>query len=332
MNSKFHIRKSFFGALALLLVVLLLAACGSNAGSNNEGGATASPESSNTPAASEENTERVVTDGMGHEVTIPANPQKVLASYLEDHLVALNVKPVAQWSVPNGIQDYLQSGLEGVPKISYDLPVEEVASLEPDLIIIGSESQVQNDLYGQYSKIAPTYVLGDKVNSDWRAALTTIGDLLGKKEEAEQLLAQYDNKALELKEKLAEKAAGKKAAVLWLVQKQFYIVGENQSSGQVLYKDLGLTPPNVTAEIPAESNAVWNPVSLEKLAELDADYIFLVNSDTDVTETLDSAIWKGIPAVKGNRVYQIGPESSWLYSGFNAGQGIMDDVAKSILK
>lgn len=331
MNKKLSPFQHKFGVLALLLVVLLLSACGNNTGGSNNAAESQSPasaEASAEPAAAE----RTVTDGMGHEVTIPANPQKVLASYLEDHLAALNVTPVAQWSVPNGVQEYLQDKLEGVPTINYDLPVEEVASLEPDLIIIGSESQVQNDLYEQYSKIAPTYVLGDKVNSDWRSALTTIGDLLGKKDEAEQLIAQYDNKAIELKEQLAAQTEGKKAAVLWLVSKQFYIVGENQSSGQVLYKDLGLTPPNVTSELPAESNAVWNSVSLEKLAELDADYIFLVNSDTDVSETLDSALWQGIPAVKAGNVYQMDQASSWLYSGFIAGEGIMDDVVKSILK
>ncbi|QAY65988.1 iron-hydroxamate ABC transporter substrate-binding protein [Paenibacillus protaetiae] len=323
-------RKKWHGFIAVLAIAVLLSACGSNNAANNNNAAGQSPAGNQSTAP--EAAERTVTDGMGHQVTIPAHPQHVLASYLEDHLVALNVKPVAQWSVPNGKQDYLQFALEGVPTISYDLPVEQVASFNPDLIIIANESEVQNDLYAQYSKIAPTYVLGDEVNKDWRKALTTIGDLLGQKDEAEQLLAQYDNKAEEVKEKLQEKAAGKKAAAIWLVQKQFYIVGEEQSSGQVLYKDLGLTPPNVTKEIPADSKAIWNSISLEKLAQLDADYIFLVNSDTDVSETLNSKLWQNIPAVKAGNVFQIPATSSWLYSGYVAGGQIIDDVQKFVLK
>ncbi|WP_256253022.1 ABC transporter substrate-binding protein [Paenibacillus sp. UNC496MF] len=89
--------------------------------------------------------------------------------------------------------------LKDVPTIAYDLPVESVLSFSPDLIIIGSESAVQKGLYEQHAKIAPTYVLGDKVNKDWRAALTTIGDLLGKQDEAAKALQDYDAKAAEAK-------------------------------------------------------------------------------------------------------------------------------------
>ena len=50
-------------------------------------------------------------------MTIPANPQRIIASYLEDHLVTLGVKPAAQWSARDGssVQDYLQGTLNGVP-------------------------------------------------------------------------------------------------------------------------------------------------------------------------------------------------------------------------
>ena len=61
------------------------------------------------PEVEETTTERTLTDAMGHEVEIPANPQHIIASYLEDNLVALGITPVAQWSVNDGagIQNYL---------------------------------------------------------------------------------------------------------------------------------------------------------------------------------------------------------------------------------
>ncbi len=307
------------GMTIMLALVMLLAACGGNNG-----------------AGEEADDARKLTDAMGNEVAIPAEPQRVIASYLEDHLVALGVKPAAQWSVPNGIQDYLQEGeggLEGVPTISYNLPPEEVASFEPDLILIGSESSVQNDLYSQYSKIAPTYVLGDEVNADWRAALSKIGEVLGKDKEAKLALDAYEQKVKATKEKLGDTVNGKSAAILWLTQKQFYIVDNTVASGAVVYGDLGINPPNLVNEIPEEARASWNPISLEKLAELDADYIFLVNSDTGQTaETMDTGLWKSIPAVKAGEVYEMDTKSSWLYSGSVAGTRVLDDVAAALGK
>lgn len=321
--------------------MLVLSACGSN-NANNSGNAansgnTAADNTANTGTANSGNTAsdepKVVTDAMGHEVTIPAHPQKILASYLEDPVVTLGDKPVAQWSVANGIQDYLAPQLSGVPTIAYDLPVESVLGFAPDLIIIGSESQVQKGLYEQYAKIAPTYVLGDKVNNDWRETLKTIGSLLGKSDAAEKAIADYDQKAADTKAKLEASIGKKSAAVLWLVAKNFYLVDDTKSSGAVLYKDLGLTPPNLVSSIPAEAKASWNPVTMEKLAELNADYIFLVNSDkTDAAETLKNPVWQNIPAVKNKHVIELPASSAWLYSGKIAGEMMMDDAVKDLVK
>lgn len=328
-----------FAAIGLLVMMVFLSACGNNNAGNtaNTGAeataqptaeATAAPEATEAPAV-----EKTVKDGMGHEVTIPANPQRVLASYVEDPVVTLGVTPVAQWSVPNGIQDYLSDKLKDVPTISYDLPLEAVISFAPDLIIIGSESEVQNGIYDQLNKIAPTYVLGDAVYKDWRKTLTTVGELLNKTAEAEQALKDYDQKAADAKEKITGSVAQESAAILWLVQKNFYIVDETRSSGAVLYDDLGLTLPNLVTEIPVDKRATWNPISLEKLAELTADHIFLVNSDkAEGSDITNSDIWKGIPAVKAGHVYELSAASSWLYSGAHANTQTIDDVLKFLVK
>ncbi len=327
-------KRHFLAAFGALLLVLIVSACGTNNDTSNQASSTppASQQGSEASPSSSAGSGGTFTDAMGHKVAIPANPQRVIASYLEDHLVALGVKPAAQWSVANGIQDYLQAdGLEGVPTIAYDLPPETVASFTPDLIVIGSESQVQNGLYEQYNKIAPTYVLGDAVNNDWRQALLKIGELLGKSDEAKRAIADYDAKIAEAKTKLQTAVDGKSAAILWLVQKQFYMVNEIVSSGAVLYGDLGIKQSGMQLGLPAEAAANWNPITMEKLAELDADYLFLVNSDKGQgTDTLDNPIWKGIPAVKAGHVYEFEKTSSWLYSGAVANGQIVDDLLTAL--
>lgn len=325
-------RKMIMLLITVMVMSIWLAACGAKPAENGAAGEndTTTEAETQTEAA----TERTLTDAMGHEVTIPANPERIIASYLEDNLVTLGVKPVAQWSVANGIQEYLQKDLNGIPTIAFDLPFEAVTSFNPDLIIIGSESVVEGEKYEQYSKIAPTYVLGDEINSDWRKTQLKIGEILNKSAEAQKALDDYEVKATEIKEKINTVTGGtKSAAAIWLVSGKFFIVSDNVSSGEVMYKELGLVEPEVVKEISANATGNWSSISMEKLAEMDVDYLFFVNSDEGTgSEALKDPVWQSIPAVKNGNLFEFTRSSSWLYSGVQANLQIMEDIQKSIVK
>ncbi|MCM3750006.1 ABC transporter substrate-binding protein [Paenibacillus pasadenensis] len=316
--------------LISLLSTLLLSACGSNTNNTPSGGET-SPAPSAAPTASPAS-ERTLTDSLGNEVTIPANPQRIIASYLEDYLVALGVTPVAQWTVKNGKQEYLQDSLKDIPTIPYDLPFEDVTKFEPDLLIIGSNATVEGEKYGQYSKIAPTYVLGDAVVNDWRKALLQIGEVLDKQAEAQKVLDDYEKKAADAKADIQAKLPGQSVAAVWLVKNSFYVVSDKQSSGALLYGNLGFTAPAIVKEISATGTGNWNSISLEKLAQLDADHLILVNSDKDSgAKALEDPIWKSVKAVKNGNVYEYPRTSSWLYYGPIASSKMIDDVMNDIV-
>ncbi|WP_055108246.1 iron-hydroxamate ABC transporter substrate-binding protein [Paenibacillus ihumii] len=326
-------RQNIAFAAALLSLILLLSACsgGSSPGGENGNSSTAAGDKQGTSSQPEE---RLLTDSLGHEVKVPANPERIIASYLEDHLVALGVKPVAQWSVAQGktVQNYLQDELKDVPTIPSELPFETVMSFQPDLILMDSAEMVAGDKYEQYSKIAPTYSVGTEQNNDWREELLTVGEVLNKSEEAKKALADYDAKAEEAKKKLQDAIGEKSAAVLWPLGKNTFVVHEKLSSGDVLYRDLGMKVPDVVREISASAVANWNEISSEKLAELDADYIFIVSSAVPMEELLADPIWAGLPAVKNGQIYEFDNESSWLYTGVIANSQMIDDVVESILK
>lgn len=325
-------KKLFYIFACLLASLFLLAACGSGSEESSTGSENTGSENSeqNTESTSKEDTqeERTMTDAMGNEVTIPAEPERVIASYLEDYLVALGITPVAQWSVGEGatIQDYLQDSLEGVPTVPYDLPYEAVASFDPDLILIDSASMVEGNKYDQYSKIAPTYVIGTEQNNDWREELMTIGEIFGETDKAEEVLADYEEKAANAQEEIQSSIGDESAAAIWLVNGTFFVVSENLSSGDVLYGDLGLAVPDVVKEISESSTANWSEISLEKLAELQADHIFLVNSEGADSQMLQEPIWQNIPAVQNDNIYEFEPDSSWLYTGPIASSQMIDDV------
>ncbi|UFT98355.1 iron-hydroxamate ABC transporter substrate-binding protein [Radiobacillus kanasensis] len=326
-------KKKYIYMVASLFAFLFLVACGNgNETDDNASDADKDKEQTETEEKAED---RTLTDAMGHEVTIPAEPKKVIASYLEDYLVALGITPVAQWSVQDGasIQDYLQDSLKDVPTIPHDLPYEAVASFEPDLIIMDSATMVEGNKYDQYNKIAPTYVIGSEQNNAWRDELKEIGKVFGMEEKAQEVLDEYEKKAADAKEQINEAIGDETVAAIWLVGNTFYVVSENLSSGDVLYNDLGLGVPNVVKEISQSTEQNWSEISLEKLAELDADHIFLVNSDQGTgAKMLEDKVWQNIPAVKNGNIYEYPGTTSWLYTGPVANSKMIDYALEDLAK
>ncbi|WP_440912544.1 ABC transporter substrate-binding protein [Enterococcus innesii] len=309
-------KRSTWLTLLAACSLTLLGACGANNDStDSSGSATTSSEIATT-----------FTDAMGNEVTVPENPQRVIGSYLEDYLVALGVTPVAQWTVGNDSdQAYLQDKLADVPRINYDLPYEDVLSFEPDLLLMDSSSMVEGDKYEQYSKIAPTYVVTNGEDVTWRERLTDIAKVLHKEEQAAQVEADYDDLVAATKEAYADQIKGKSIAVLWVVNNSVFMVSETKSSGQLLYHELGFEVPTLVSEISESATADWSAVSLEKLAELDADYLILVNSDKGA-DFFSEQVWQNLDAVKNNHLWEFGPESSWLYNGPIAYTKMIEDI------
>lgn len=315
-------KKTMSVIIGAALSAIILTACGGQ----KTDSASEPDQTANEPEAAGET--RTLTDGMGNTVEVPVHPERIIASYLEDHLVALGMKPVAQWSVNDGqsIQGYLQDDLEGIPTIPHDLPFEAVQALKPDLIIMDSASMVEGGKYEQYSQIAPTYVIGKDVNTDWREELKLIGEVLGKEEEANKVLEEYEAKAAEAKAVIEEKAGRPPVAAVWLVGGQFFIVNEHFSSGAVMYGDLGLKAPQVVQEISENTVDNWSPISLEKLVELDAEYLFLINSDGNESTPLSDTLWKSVPAVQAGNVFEFSENESWLYTGAIANSQIIDHI------
>lgn len=328
--------KKTWGLACASLLALALAACGDDKTSTSEDTNEPSTEqASEKEDTVEENATRTLVDALGNEVEVPVNPQRVIATYLEDNLVALGITPVAQWSVKDGtsIQNYLQGTLKDIPVIPHDLPFEAVQNLQPDLIIMDSAAMVEGDKYEQYKKIAPTYVIGKEVNNDWRDELLRVGEVFDKKAEAEAALKAYDDKAAAAKKEISEKAGNPSVAAVWLVSGKFFIVSENLSSGAVLYGDLGLQVPDVVKEISASATGNWSAISLEKLVELDADHLYIIDSESaENPAVLSDKLWQAVPAVKAGNVHNIPYDASWLYTGTIANTQIIDDVVETLTK
>lgn len=310
-------KKIMLGALTLSLT---LAACAAE-NDEQENGTLTEEETIET-----EEGPRVMTDGTGNEVEIPEDPNAIIASYLEDYLVALDVRPAAQWSIGDGegVQFYLQDELGDVPTIPYDLPYESVLEYEPDLIII--RDQVEQDMLEQYQQIAPTYVMNSSP-TDWRETLVELGAILDKEDEANEVIETYNVRAEETAEVVSDVADGETAAAIWMIDTTLFVVHPERSSGAVLYGDAGFELPDVLNDLSDEAD--WASISLEELAEMDVDHLFLISDDEEPALTEDR-LWQNIPAVANDNVYTFDSQSAWLYYGPIANEQVLGFIEDSL--
>jgi iron complex transport system substrate-binding protein len=121
-------------------------------------------------------------------------PLTLSADTLGDTL-ALGVRPVGATAVP----PYLRKRAHGIKVLAPDDPVEFEAT-DPD-VILGTKD-LQGGDYDVLSHIAPTILTeGD----DWKLSLRLHGEALGRTNDAEKLLTDWDNRVARVKQALAER-------------------------------------------------------------------------------------------------------------------------------
>jgi iron complex transport system substrate-binding protein len=315
------LKKHLSLVFTLLLMLFLVSACNNADNTKIE----KNTDDQTTP-------EVTLEDAMG-EVVIPANPERVIAPYLEDALVALGVTPAAQWSIGDTVLDYLQTELQGVPKIGWDVPLEQAISYDPDLLIFSSPASIQKGQYEEYKKIAATYVFKDEVSADWRTQLTQMGEILNKQAEAKEALAAYDTKVSDTKAKIQESIGDETAAIIWVMADKFYLMESDRFSAKVLYNDLGIKQPAFIENLGGAA-VQWDPIALEKLPEIGADHIFLISKKGEAGLDLlaNSSIWNGLDPVKNGKVYEMNDPSFWTINGLIASQKTLEAVEQALTK
>ncbi|OBZ17162.1 ABC transporter substrate-binding protein [Bacillus sp. FJAT-26390] len=338
-GSRNNIRR---GLLALLIIITVLAGCSTSREKNvseettNNGNAQTDTAAKNDESvqASDSGT-RIVKDFFG-EVEIPVKPKRIAAIYLEDYLVALGVEPVVQWYHPSwGKQEYLNLN---APEFDITGNIEALLDAEPDLII--TDGYADQAIYEKYSKIAPTYRMPDEILMGKSSEiLLTIADLIGEKDKAAGLLKDYEQTIADTKEKLQAAIGNESVAVMRLNigETDLNLLGiKNKFVGSILYKELGLTPPKMVAEM---ENFIEN-ISMEKIPDLNADHIIILTSNGSWTspenkESIDglmnSPIWQSVPAVKKGNIYQV-ERTYWQTGAFKANLLKIEDLKRLLLK
>ncbi|NEO27449.1 MAG: ABC transporter substrate-binding protein, partial [Kamptonema sp. SIO4C4] len=147
---------------------------------------TPSPSVRNSPSDC-----RPIEHAMG-ETCVPLQPQRllVLGGTTLESALAMEVQPLASQT---DVLPHLEGKLEGIDILGWPLNLERVVALQPDLII-GSANGQEQATYDLLSKIAPTVLANTANSGDWKAVVQFVGEVLGKPDAAEQVLADYEER------------------------------------------------------------------------------------------------------------------------------------------
>ncbi|MET3291637.1 UNVERIFIED_CONTAM: iron complex transport system substrate-binding protein [Brevibacillus sp. OAP136] len=295
-------RKSMLACLCMLLLAFSLAGCG-NSGGAGTGTDSAASGSAETSKPADAAASRTYKHSMG-ETQIPAHPEKVVTLQYVSQMMAVGIKPIG---APGYLLEDMGDKVKGIENIgnSEKVNYEKIIALQPDLIIAGDADQ---DMYDKLSKIAPTVAI-PWMDYDMPGHVKVIGDILNRQKEAEAWQKGFDEKVKATEEQIKSLVpAGKTVAIYNVRPKELYVYGV-RNFGYTIYKALNLTPPAaVQKEIDKDPNFWATSISLEKLPEFAADYVFVSTfQDDDSKKHLEdiqkSALWKNLPAVKENHVY-----------------------------
>lgn len=276
-------------------VVLGLAGCGSSSG-----GSSAGDNTSSSPT-------RTVTDVVGDKIELPVDPERVVA--LDEpsalNLAAMGITPdiaFQGWKtvVPAELLESL--GVEMHTTAGYYPELEEVAALDPDLIVISANPEQITDM-PDYASIAPT--LRAEFSAPASKLAQTWGGYFDDPERAKAIEKGLSEFAGEIADQ--QPSSAQSLSVLQSYGGSgdsglYYMDGTNSLAG--IIAEAGFTRPELQAAESADGAAHggWAAFSPERLADHDASIIALTASTLYSAEAIEALpLYEALDAVEQNQ-------------------------------
>lgn len=290
-SSSHRTRRGPIGLLATALTVLLLAtACSSSGGDTADAG-------SDTTAGAEGSAFPVTVEHKYGTTTVESEPQRVVSvGYTDqDPLLALGVVPVGirDWfgDQPSATWPWAQDLLDGEePTVlgASDLSLEQVAALDPDLIV-GVSSGMTSEQYELLSEIAPTIAQtadAPDYQETWQTGTRLIAAAVGRTDEAEELITEVEALFAEARQANPE-FEGQEGTVSYVMSEGevgAYASGDSRSR---ILTDLGFVIPPEIDDLAGEQ--FYSSFSLEEIGQLDRDLLVWITYDPAIVEQLKAS-------------------------------------------
>ena len=268
-----------------------------------------------------------------------------------DAVLALGVKPVGaisgrgQQTVPNYLKDKVGDDVTLVGSVS-EVNYDKVASLTPDLILADSTGvDKRSEAYKTLQDIAPVVYTG-YAGGDWTINFERVADALNLVDQGKKVEEDYEKLTEQLKKELEPLYGDKTFSIVRWAGNGPALILKELPAGQVL-SDLGLQRPPAQDR---EGQGHSEPVSLENLSDIDADYMFLgtlggasqqnpeaqgnaglEGAEEALKKAKETSGFTELKAYKENHVKLV-DGSKWTSTGGPLlMQGIIEDVKKDLL-
>lgn len=328
--------------LALILaLVLLTTACASPAKDTaaspapaaEAAGGTQAPAAPETAAPAEKTpaqpetapAAKTIVDGAGNTVEVPLNverfaisagPYSIVCWSVEggngDRIVAVQPGPYMSglpWLAqrdPGFVSAVMNTAIDG----SCAINIEEMINLDPDIVFLWDS---QTDEAEKLAAVGIAPVMISSVD-DVPSQIKIIGQALGKEEQAQKLIDNYDNTLSYLEQKVQALDNTERPRFLYLQNSDLSVASAQTQIAE--YARLA-GAVNVADEVKGSGGfGYWETVTMEQIMEWDPEVIILSNFDSFVPEDFynnrfDGQDWSNISAVKNHRVYKEGADVIW---------------------
>jgi iron complex transport system substrate-binding protein len=215
--------------------------------------------------------------------------------------------------------------MEGVTVVGEESQpnIELIAGLQPDLII-GNKMR-QEKVYEQLKAIAPT-VFAEDLRGEWQNNFELYAKALNKVTEGEELLAAYDKRIQEFKEKAGSKLDETVSVVRFMAGKT-RVYHTNTFSG-VIFDKIGIARNDMTKN--AKDDFV-DEITKERLPEVEADRLFYFTYETGdgganqtEQEWINDPLWKNLNVVKNGQAHKV-DDAIWNTAGGILAANLMID-------
>ena len=254
------------------------------------------------------------------ESQLPTKPKKVvtLVPGYTDAMLALGESPAAiagYAGFPKSVMPWEEGKLQVEPEGSThvlklmnpsDVPLEQIAQQEPDLILAGALAS-NEEIYKKLQDVAPTLpALADGKLDSWQDQTKIVGQLFKKESEADNIVASTEQTLSAVSQEFPA-AAGKTFAVAFFggADNIQVVTDPNDITVQMLTK-MGLKLPDSLIGLGGGEGGVQGRLSLETIDKMNSD-IIIMGSTGDLSAMESSPLWPGLTAVRENHVLKLDP-------------------------
>jgi iron complex transport system substrate-binding protein len=311
-------KKRKIGIVIMFMLTAALTGCGDNSTSK------VSEKTKSTETSKAKTEVKTITDQLGRKVKVsfPVKRIVVLQHHSLDILTELGMQDkvvgvMSDWEglLGNYMKEvFPEIGKLPTPGTLNDANVEEIAKLNPDLVIVSNQMPegtikkldqlgiptIVVTLYEadkeQASTINPKLVNADDAYTEGlKWAIDTLGELTGSSERADKLWKMaMDNR--KLVEATLKKVPEDKRIKVYVANEQNYTYGTG--------KYVGIQMERAGAKNVAETLNGYVQVNVEQVAKWNPEVIFVQERYKEVLEQIkNSPQWAGIDAVKNGRLY-----------------------------